>query len=408
MSKVIQINVTYNNGSTGKITHDIHTYLTNNGVESVVLYGRGKRVKGKNIVKVGFELPAKINKFKSLFTGNQYGYGFFATKRVIKLLAKEKPTVVHLQCLNGYFINIYKLIEWLNRNKVKTVLTLHAEFMHTANCDHSYDCKQWITGCQNCPDYHYATGSFLRNYTVKSWKRMKKAFEGFDSLTVVPVSNWLKSRVERSPFFNSHSIITIHNGIDISCFDYVKKDTDTEVLTKYNIPLDKKIVLHVTPSFDNPMKGGEYFVELSKMFGDEYIFVVVGLSDKSFASIIHIPFTNNQRDLAVIYRSAAVLVICSKIDNYPTVCLEANCCGTPVVGFDVGGVSETIFPKMGETVSFGNILQMKTAVEKWAATDIDEQYIENCRAKNSKERMSSEYMSIYGLEKEKNDVRKEE
>ena len=53
MSKVIQINVTYNNGSTGKITHDIHTYLTNNGVESVVLYGRGKRVKGKNIVKVG-------------------------------------------------------------------------------------------------------------------------------------------------------------------------------------------------------------------------------------------------------------------------------------------------------------------------------------------------------------------
>lgn len=208
--------------------------------------------------------------------------------------------------------------------------------------------------------------------------------------------------------------IRFHGSIDANTVKLVESNTkylihtDTEVLTKYNIPLDKKIVLHVTPSFDNPMKGGEYFVELSKMFGDEYIFVVVGLSDKSFASIIHIPFTNNQRDLAVIYRSAAVLVICSKIDNYPTVCLEANCCGTPVVGFDVGGVSETIFPKMGETVSFGDILQMKTAVEKWAATDIDEQYIENCRAKNSKERMSSEYMSIYGLEKEKNDVRKEE
>ena len=42
--KVLQVNVVYKNGSTGKITADIHTELLKNGIESVVCYGRGSKV----------------------------------------------------------------------------------------------------------------------------------------------------------------------------------------------------------------------------------------------------------------------------------------------------------------------------------------------------------------------------
>jgi glycosyltransferase involved in cell wall biosynthesis len=90
-------------------------------------------------------------------------------------------------------------------------------------------------------------------------------------------------------------------------------------------------------------------------------------------------------------------IMASKMDNYPTVCLEANCCGTPVVGFDVGGVAETIFPGMGEVVPYGNTEQLLERCLHWAEKkkDIPSQTISAVLKENSKERMTAEYISLY-------------
>ena len=45
--------------------------------------------------------------------------------------------------------------------------------------------------------------------------------------------------------------------------------------------------------------------------------------------------------LAVIYTAADVHFISTTEDNYPTVNLEAEACGTPVVTYDTGGCWET-------------------------------------------------------------------
>ena len=39
--KILQVNCVYKTGSTGKIVYDIHQYLCDQGLESVVCYGRG-------------------------------------------------------------------------------------------------------------------------------------------------------------------------------------------------------------------------------------------------------------------------------------------------------------------------------------------------------------------------------
>ena len=60
--------------------------------------------------------------------------------------------------------------------------------------------------------------------------------------------------------------------------------------------------------------------------------------------------TESPAELAQIYSTADVFINPTYEDTYPTVNLEAQACGTPVVTYDVCGTAETIFPGCGETV----------------------------------------------------------
>ena len=63
--KILQINVVYGIGSTGKIVKDIHESLLNNGVNSFVLYGRGKKTNNIGVSKISNEFYSHLNKLYS-------------------------------------------------------------------------------------------------------------------------------------------------------------------------------------------------------------------------------------------------------------------------------------------------------------------------------------------------------
>ena len=114
--KVLQMNCVYGEGSTGRITKEIHNALLHDGINSAVLYGRGKNTSEKNVYRVCSNFYAKCNRFISSVTGIPYGGCVLSTNKIIKIIRKEKPDVVHIQCINGYFVNIYKLI-FLQKSK---------------------------------------------------------------------------------------------------------------------------------------------------------------------------------------------------------------------------------------------------------------------------------------------------
>ncbi len=396
--KILQINCVYNSGSTGKIVYDLHNELKASGMESIVCFGRGKDPKEENIYKVCSDIHCKINSLWSRITGIMYGGCLISTDKLFRIIKREKPDIVHLHCLNGYFVNIYRLITFLKNNNYKTVLTLHAEFMYTANCGHALECDKWKTGCGKCPRLRSETKSWFIDGTAKSWKKMKRAFQGFDKnkIKIIAVSNWIKTRAEESGIFKNLEVQTIYNGIDISCFCNIDKFSAKEkVIKKYNISKGKKIVLHITPDFNTPVKGGKYFLELMEKLDQDYIGIVVGKNSPSTHNIVPIAYISDKTELAEIYAAADVFVITSICDNYPTVCLEANCCGTPVVGFDVGGVKETISGSMGKVVLPYNIELLKNEVEDWSKNRFSPLQIDNCLKKNSEKRMFTQYMNIY-------------
>ena len=125
--KILQINCVYGTGSTGRLTQAIHTHLLADGIESVVCCGRGSRSTDPHVHKICGELYAKAQHAEADLTGLVYGGCVLSTARLLHILRREAPDIVHLQCINGYFVNIFRLVRWLKRHRIPTLLTLHAE-----------------------------------------------------------------------------------------------------------------------------------------------------------------------------------------------------------------------------------------------------------------------------------------
>ena len=88
-----------------------------------------------------------------------------------------------------------------------------------------------------------------------------------------------------------------------------------------------------------------------------------GLVSPQNSYIEHLGYVSDDYELAKIYRSSHLLVAPSLDDNLPSTLLESLCCGTPVVAFDVGGISEIIIHnENGRLSRVGNIEELTNSI----------------------------------------------
>lgn len=397
--KIMQINCTYRAGSTGKMMYDIHTYLVSNSAESFMCYGRGKRTEEKNVIKLCPEIYAKFQNLFSRISGLMYGGCLLSTNKLIRLIRRESPDIVHLHCINGYFVNVYRLIGFLKANNIKTVLTLHAEFMYTANCGHAYECDGWLKGCGSCPRLYSETKSLLFDRTADSFKKMKNAFDGFENdLRVVSVSPWLMERASRSPILKNMHHLCVLNGIDTETF-YAR---DASFLIERFAERGQKLVLFVTAFFsdacDHP-KGGAFLAELARRMPDVK-FLVAGKYSVSSHLPENIELLGNIDDmdlLSELYSAADLSLVLSKRETFSMPVAESLCCGTRVVGFFSGAPEMIAIPEYSRFVEYGNVDALEDAVRCTLAQETDSCAVsEVARKKYSAKIMASEYADIYG------------
>lgn len=390
--KVLQINNVYGEKSTGKITKAIHQGLLAAGAESVVVYGRGHGTGDRGVIRLCPDWYGKLNNLLSRFTGLMYGGCLLSTARLKRIIAREKPDVVHLQCINGYFVNIYELIRWLKMQGIKTVVSLHAEFMYTANCGHAFDCHRWEHGCGSCPDKKKATKSLLFDRTAVSWKKMREAFRGFEKDCVIcPVSPWTEQRACQSDILKGFRFQTVYNGVDTEIFCRAEPGTDR-----------KNTVLHVTAHYsdrkDHP-KGGWYFRELAKRMPEVH-FVVAGKADNTGDipdNLELLGVVSDQMALAGHYRDAAVSVLVSARETFSMPCAESLCCGTPVVGFEAGAPEQIALEAYSSFVPYGDLDSLEEALRAWLGREVDREALarEAGEAYGS-ETMVRRFMEVYG------------
>lgn len=357
--KVLQINSVSGQGSTGKICEDISKLLTIKGIENWILYNEG-RSNYKYAYKISSDCYRKIQAMKSRVFGN---YGFtsnLATKKVLNIIKKLQPDIVHLHNLHGHTLNLKIFFKYVKESGIKIVWTFHDCWSFTGYCTYfsMIDCQKWKVECNNCPKKKRYSWFFDRS---KELYNLKKRYMKDVDMTIVTPSKWLNDLVKES-FLKKCNLRVIKNGIDLSIF----KPTQSEILQKYNIK-GKYIILGVAFGWDE-RKGLDVFIELSKRLSEEYQIMLVGTNEeidkKIPCNIISIHRTQDQDELAAFYSMADVFVNPTREDNYPTTNIEAIACGTPVVTFRTGGSPECIDSTCGSVVEQGDIEGLEAEIKR--------------------------------------------
>ena len=188
-----------------------------------------------------------------------------------------------------------------------------------------------------------------------------------DRLTIVTPSKWLAELVASS-FLSKYPIEVAHNTIDLDIFRPRSNGEVSSVKEKYGLD-SRNIILGVASPWSKRKGLSDFYTLADRLDRSKYSIVLVGLSAKQMRAlppeIVGIPRTDSQIELASLYSSASVLFNPTYEDNYPTVNLEAEACGLPVVCYDVGGCSETLHRDDSKLVECGDVQAASLLLAKY-------------------------------------------
>jgi glycosyltransferase involved in cell wall biosynthesis len=274
MSKILFIDVNYNQGSTGKIVHDLKNWFDKNGHQTLAIFGRGKQKTNHSVIRVSKKITTYFHAFFTRIFGFVGQGNFISTFKTIRIIKKFKPDYINIHQLHGYYIHIYLLLRFLKKYKYKTFITCHDYFYITGKCGYNSTCFKWKSICERCPQKKSYPKSLFFDRTKSEFLEKKVIYENFDNLVFLPVSEWLAKSYRLSPLLSSKKILPIHNGLDTNIF---KRYPNSNIFEKKHDIKNRKIVLYVTSNFNGEMKGGKYFIEIAnKLLNENILFVIVG------------------------------------------------------------------------------------------------------------------------------------
>ncbi len=362
---ILQINITANWGSHGKIAEGIGLVAMQHGWDSHIAYGRWLNSSTSQLYRIGSNCDELVHVLSSRLFDNQGLSSKNATRRLLQYIDKLQPDIIHLHNIHGYYLHYPTLFQYLSASNIPTVWTLHDCWPFTGHCAHYMytHCEKWKTHCKACPYIHTYPKSWFTDRSYQNFEDKKKTFHSVKNLTLVPVSHWLEHQLRQS-FLKDKDIITIHNGIDLSTFK--PQPVSSFLQDKYHIAYGQKIILGVASNWYH--KGLNDFIQLRKLLDSSYTFLLIGLNKKEMRclpkDIIGLQRTQNIEELTAFYSAANVFFNPTWEDNYPTTNLEAMACGTPVITYNTGGCSEAIDAQTGYVIPQGDIRQAAVLIQQ--------------------------------------------
>ena len=413
--KLLQINpVLRTSTSTGRIMKEIGELAMANGWESYVAYS-----KGRDGLPGSTSIPVPVgNKASVAWHGLQtrildrHGLGsVLATKRFIEDIRRIGPDIIHIHNIHGYFLNCRILFDFLSHSGIQVIWTVHDCWLYTGHCYHYMyaGCDRWKTGCGHCPQRGKFPRSLFADRSARNFRDKRDAFCSMpeDRLTIVPVSDWMRSEMSES-FLKDYRFQVIHNGIDTDVFS-PQPALESEVRRCYGLG-DRHVILGIA-SIWSEEKGLNDFVEMAARLDSDEVIVLVGMDRKQLDDVLSrygrtvlgdrmvaVKRTADVHQLAGLYSTADVFVNPTWQDNYPTVNLEAISCGTPVVTYRTGGSIEAVAGDTGFVVEQGDIEGLVDAVRR-VETLGKAHFRDACRSRAVKEFRKedryAEYIELY-------------
>ncbi|MEC7500488.1 MAG: glycosyltransferase family 4 protein [Planctomycetota bacterium] len=413
--RVIQFNTTTSGGA-AVAARRLHDALVKNGISSQFCYLGPKRnskpkdasyqnvnSQWKNNRSLRTWLIKRLQKIglNRALKGRDPGLELFSSPRVYPAtlfgdLGLETD-IIHLHW-------IAKLIDYKSffasiPDDLPVVWTLHDMNPFTGGCHYAGQCTQFEKECSQCPQLGTPGQQDL------SWNFFHEKNEAIKNknIHIVTPSHWLESVARRSAILgNAKSFRTIPYGLDTAVFrPYEKKEARAQL----GIRSDKVIVGFGAESLTNYRKGfqhlGQAFTKLSTKHNIAALAFGSGDLRDFDLEVISTGFVSDPHQQALIYSAADLFVMPSLEDNLPQTGIEAMACGTPVVAFDAGGVSDYVkHEETGLLAITGNTADLATQID-WLVTHHKERSMMGKKARAfasdyfDPQKQAAKYVALY-------------
>lgn len=363
--RLLQINVSANWGSTGKIAEQINIVAKEKGWDTYIAYGRYSNPSKSKLIRIGSSLDVYEHYAEHLFTDNDGLASRKETDKLIKEIEKIKPSVIHVHNIHDHWVNYRILFKYLNTLEIPILWTQHDCWSFTGGCYYfsRIKCEQWKKECtSSCPIRRNRFFRRFINQTVNHYNLKKALFLQTKHLTLVTVSKWLEG-VIRESFLKELDIKTIYNGVDTDVFRPLNENLN--VLREYGI----ENVLYVmgVASVWEERKGFADYCKLATIIPSYVKLVLVGLKKQKKREaekygIIGISRTNNVEELVHLYCGASVVLNLSYEETFGMTTVEGFACGTPGIVYNTTASPELINPETGIVVEPGDIEGVADAI----------------------------------------------
>ena len=274
-----------------------------------------------------------------------YSFPILGTNISVKELVKNAD-IIYLHWVQGGFLNLsnYRQIARLGK---PVIIFMHDMWTITGGCHHSFSCEKYKTKCYNCPMF---TSKGLFDWATIEFNNKKKLYSEFENLYFVSPSKWLSDCAKRSFLTKDKPVYHIPNIVDNNLFKPVDKKFARQIL---NVDHDEFVISFGAFLISSAYKGWGLLLQALQIISKDHnsknisILVFGGGYNKEIADSVpfrtrFMGFLKDEYSTVLVYNAADVFVTPSLADNFPTTVLESQACGTPVVGFDVGGIPDMI------------------------------------------------------------------
>ena len=265
-----------------------------------------------------------------------------SNRHLEKLPLVRDADIIHLHWVCGGGLDFRRFFSRLSK---KVVWTLHDMNPFTGGCHYAYDCNGYMKDCQSCPQLEGVKNSSITSDMLAEKIGTLNSFKG--ELSIVTPSAWLMNCSQKSALFNKLQHRSIYNVVEgTECYLQDK----WECRENLSIPRNKKVMLCIASPSDF-RKGGQMMLDAFELMnqGDTLLCLVGGIFEElnHHASVIQLGYIEDKAKMREVYTAVDVFVLPTMADNFPNTIVESLRCGTPVVAFDVGGISEQISPSNG-------------------------------------------------------------
>lgn len=347
--KILIVNRSDIQGGAARAAYRLHLSLLANNVDSQMLvqnkYSDDFTVTGpmKKLEKIISILRPKISilpiNFYKRRTKTPFSPSWLLSNHIIKKINAINPDIVHLHWVCGGMIKI----EDIAKIKAPIVWSLHDNWAFTGGCHIRWECEKYKDSCGSCPKL----GSNKENdLSRKIYNRKQKTFSKIQNMTIIGLSRWITNSAKESSLFRGKKVLNLPNPIDTDRFKPFSKE---KARALWSLPQNKKLVLFGAMNATSDINKGfkELIESLHKVKINDIEFVVFGSSEpkksQKFGFKTHyLGHLHDDVSLVTLYNAVDVMIVPSLEENLSNTIMENLACGTPVVGFDIGGNSDMI------------------------------------------------------------------